>query len=211
MTDRPRVLLAVVPLVIAAACGQATTPGSPAGPAAASRAVAESAAVPSGPSIPSSPASPDVADSTAVRLDESLLAVLPADVDGAAVSPEPDSFASAASDPDFARNVESAAFAVVSDGSDLASGVVAKLRPGRYSDAFFRDWRDSYNQGACAQAGGLSGNAEAQLGGRTVYVATCAGGMRVYHAWLPEREAVVSLFSIGGRAFGEQLMAGLRP
>jgi hypothetical protein len=146
-----------------------------------------------------------------VALDESLLGVLPADLGGVAVTPEPDAFAQAAADPDFARNVESAAFAVAVDAEDLASGVVAQLRPGVFNEAVFRDWRDTYNEGACAQAGGVARNAQAELGGRTVYIATCAGGLRVYHAYLPERDVIVSLFSLGERRFGEQLMAGLRP
>ena len=75
----------------------------------------------------------------------------------------------------------------------------------------FRDWRDTYNEGACGQAGGVAGNAQADLGGRTVYIATCAGGLRVYHAYLPERGVIVSLLSVGERRFGEQLMGGLRP
>ncbi len=114
-------------------------------------------------------------------------------------------------DPEFDRNVEAAAFAVVVDGADLASGVVARLRPGLYSDALFRDWRDSYDAGACAQAGGVVGNAEAELGGRTVHITRCAGGLLVYHVYLPERDAIVSLFSLGDRRFGEHLVGGLRP
>jgi hypothetical protein len=147
----------------------------------------------------------------AVPQDETLLAILPPQVDGIAVMVEPQALAEAAADPDFVASVRSAVFAVVVDGNDLASGVVARLKPGVYSEAFFRDWRDSYNAGACAQAGGLGGNAEADIGGRTVYIASCAGGLLVYHAYLPERGVVVSLFSLGERRFGEQLMGGLRP
>jgi hypothetical protein len=146
-----------------------------------------------------------------VALDESLLAVLPPDVEGIAVQAEPDAFAEAAADPDFARNVERAAFGVVVDGGDLATGVVAALRAGAYSAALFRDWRDTYNDGACAQAGGVARTAQAELGGRTVHIATCEGGLRVYHAYLPERAVIVSLFSLGDRRFGEQLMRDLRP
>ena len=172
-------------------------------PAASSAPAAATASPPS--STASSSAGPGVI------LDESLLGVLPADIGGVAVSSEPDSFAQAAADPDFVRSVESAVFAVVPAPDDLASGVVAKLRPGVYSEEMFRDWRDSYNAGACSQAGGVGGNAEAELGGRTVYIANCNGGLRVYHAYLPERGVIVSLFSVGDGRFGEQLMGKLRP
>jgi hypothetical protein len=107
--------------------------------------------------------------------------------------------------------VRAAAFPLVADGGNLASGVVARLRPGVYSEALFRAWRDTYNNGACDAAGGLVGNAEAQLGGRTVFIATCAEGLLVYHVYVPESDVLVSLFSVGERRFGEQLMDGLRP
>jgi hypothetical protein len=124
---------------------------------------------------------------------------------------EPEAFAEAASDPSFVASVEAAAFPIAVSADDLASGVVALLRPGRFSDRFFRDWRDSYNEGACGQAGGVVGNAEAELDGRTVYITSCAGGLRVYHAHVAERDVIVSLFSVGERRFGEQLMKDLRP
>ena len=42
-------------------------------------------------------------------------------------------------------------------------------------------------------------------------IASCNGGLRVYHAYLPERGVIVSLFSVGKQLFGEQLMGKLRP
>ena len=146
-----------------------------------------------------------------MRLDPSLLGILPTQVDGARVTQEPDSYGEAVADPGFVHHVEAAVFPLAVDGGDLAAGVVAQLRPGTYSDALFRSWRDDYDQGACSQAGGIVGNAEAELGGRTVYITSCTGGMLVYQAYLPERDVVVSLFSLGDRRFGEQLMRGLRP
>ncbi len=53
--------------------------------------------------------------------------------------------------------------------------------------------------------------AETQLGGRTVYVGTCAGGLHTYHTWIGERGLLVSAFALGGKGYGEQLMEGLRP
>ena len=144
-------------------------------------------------------------------LDPALLSILPASVSGIPVAAEPGSFADAVADPAFVANVASAAFATVVDGNDLASGVVANLRPGVYSDGFFRDWRDTYDAGACASSGGVAGNAQASLGGRIVYISNCSGALLVYHVWLPERGVLISLFSVGSRRFGEQVMAGLRP
>jgi hypothetical protein len=137
--------------------------------------------------------------------------VLPADIDGNEVTAEEQSFAEAVADPAFAQNVKRAAFAIVTSPNDLASGVVAELQPGLLDDAFFTDWRETYNAGACSQAGGVATNAETQLGGRTVWVTTCGGGLTVYHTQIPNRNLVVSLFSLGEGRYGERLIRGLRP
>jgi len=203
-------VLVAAAIVMAACSGPAptATPGDAASPgtAATSAPASPNAAVTASPTASS--ASPGEAGPAN---DISLLGLLPATIDGAAVGEEPESFAEAVASADFVASVEAAAFPFVADAGDLASGVVARLRPGVFSDAWFRDWRDSYNDGACSQAGGLVRNAEATIGARTVYIAGCAEGLLVYHAYLPERGVVVSLFSLGTRRFGERLMEGLRP
>jgi hypothetical protein len=158
--------------------------------------------------VPSAPGTPP--SGVAVE-DPSLIAVLPATVAGQPVVLESQAFADALADPAFAANVEAAAFGVVVAGNDLSSAMVARPIPGVFSAAWFRDWRDSYDEGACGQSGGVAGNAEAELGGRTVYIGTCAGGLRTYHAWLEGRNLLVSAFSVGEGRYGERLMAGLRP
>lgn len=195
--------------IVLAACTDPLPPSpapSPA-PSPTDTPAAPSSAVPA----PSS-ASPTLAPASAgpVDLDPSLLAILPATVDGVAITAEPDAYAEAARDPSFVANVDRAAFAIAVSGSDLASGVVAHLRPGVWSDRFFQDWRDTYDQGACGQAGGVVGHAQSTVGTRSVYVTTCGGGLRVYHAYLPGPGVVVSLFSLGDRHFGDLIMTGLR-
>lgn len=161
---------------------------------------------------PISPGLPSSVPGVDVVMDPALLQILPAAIGAAKVGIEPESFGEAVRDPSFVANVDAAAFAIVVEGEDLASGVVAHLRPDVFSEAFYRSWRDSYDEGACAQAGGVARHAEIGLeDDRTMYVTTCAGDLRVYHAYLAEREVVVSLFSLGERRFGEQLMTGLRP
>jgi hypothetical protein len=163
------------------------------------------------------PATPTAASASpsesapAVQRDDSLLGILPGEVEHTRVVAEETSFDEAARDPAFAEHVERAAFAVVSTPTDLASGVVAQLRPGLLDEAFLADWRETYDEGACAQAGGVATNAETTIGGRTVYITTCAGGLTIYHTAIPARDVIVSLLSIGEGRFGEQLMAGLRP
>ena len=204
--------LAAAALFVAAACG--TSGPTPVPSATSSVPPSIDAPTPTAEASGSpadSPGSPSAIDpDTAVR-DDSLLSVLPPDVEGAPVTVEEASFDEAVRDPAFAEHVASAAFAIVTTPTDLASGVVAQLRPGLLDETFLDDWRETYNEGACSQAGGVATNAETDLGGRTVYVTTCGGGLTVYHAAIPEREVIVSLFSIGEGRFGEQLVRDLRP
>lgn len=199
------------------ACGGSTgTPaaGASGGPSTVAASLPPAAAPPSSSAsiavvAPSAPPI-TVAPGDTTVLDVTLLDVLPASVAGTLVTQEPASFAEAIRDPSFVNNVDRAVFAVVVDGNDLASGVVAHLRAGAWSDRFFEDWRATYDQGACSQAGGVVAHAESTSGGRTTYVTTCGGGLRVYHAYVASRGVVVSLFSVGTRLFGDQLMAGIR-
>jgi hypothetical protein len=126
--------------------------------------------------------------------DPSLLSLLPATIAGQAVVRDPQAFTDALADPGFVQNIETASFGVVVSGNDLVSGVVARPVAGAWSERWFGDWRGSYDEGACA-----------------VYVGTCAGGLRTYHAWIASRGLLVSAISVGDNRFGEQLMAGLRP
>ncbi len=150
------------------------------------------------------------AGAAAPALDPSLMSVLPSAVGGIAVTQEPNSFGEAVADPCFVANVDRAVFPIAVSGNDLASGVVAHLRPGVYSDAFYADWRATYDAGACAQASGVAGEANQSLGGRTIYVTTCGGGLRVYHAYLARKGVIVSLLSTGPAGLGEQLMGRLQ-
>jgi len=207
---RPAGVLLLLALAVAA-CG-ATLPSPP--PTLAATPVGQPATLP--PPETSAPSSPAVTSAQpssgdGVVRDDSLLAILPPDIDGAPVTVEDASFAEAAADPAFASNVDRAAFAVVTTPTDLASGLVAKLSDGVFGGGFFADWRETYNEGACAQAGGVATNAETTLDGRTVYVTTCAGGMLVYHTYLEEQDVIVSLFSLGAGRYGERLVRGLRP
>lgn len=205
---------ALAAVVASAACGGTTASTPPVAVRASTP-----AGTPEGPPVdaPTSATAPPSRGPGASRQarapvrDDSLLGILPGEVEGVPVVAEEASFDEAAADPAFTQHVTRAAFAVAAGPDDLASGVVAELVPGVFDEGFFRDWRDTYNEGACGQAGGVTGNAEAELGGRTVHIATCGGGLRVYHAWVEERGVLVSLFSLGEGRFGERLMAGLRP
>jgi hypothetical protein len=56
----------------------------------------------------------------------------------------------------------------------------------------------------------MSGRAEAQIGGRTTFIGTCAGGAHTYHVRLESDDAIiVSVTAVGERRLGEQVVAGL--
>lgn len=206
-----RAVLAALAALAIAACGSEVAPASVTPTAAPTEAVISPGLPPTQP--PASDAAPGTtpAAGTVTVEDPELVGVLPADIDGNPVVLEPIAFTEAIADPAFATNIAYAAFGVVVAGDDLASAVVASPVEGAYGEAWFRDWRDSYNEGACAQSGGVARTAEAEIGGRLVYIATCAGGLRTYHAWIDERGLLVSAFAVGEHRFGERLMEGLRP
>ena len=159
---------------------------------------------------PPSPTPPDSA--TAVVLDSTLLEILPADIDGVPVEESLDEAATALANPAVGRfaSAVDAAVAVDTARGNLVYAVIARLRPDTLTAGTYLQWRDSYDDGACAAAGGIVGRAEAQIDARTVYVTSCVAGLRTYHLWLDEQDILISASSVGEDRFGEKLMDGLR-
>lgn len=157
-------------------------------------------------------ATPTTAPGGLVPVDRRLLDVLPPTVAGLTVEPSDASDADAASDPGLAAVAAAFATAVAVDPrtGDFVYTAVVAAQPGVVTDALFRDWRDSFDEGACSQAGGVVGNAQAELGGRTVFIGSCEGGLLTYHTWLVDRGLLVSASSAGAARLGERLMDGLR-
>jgi hypothetical protein len=172
-----------------------------------------SPADPGTPSGSGRPASPSAVDAT-VPWDASLLAVLPADVEGLPLTPEADAFEASASDPDLVRDATAGAVAFVVDPAttEYAVAFVYRLRQGTFDEAWYRSWRDTFDEGVCAQAGGVTGNAEAEIGGRQTHIGSCAGGVRTYHVRLTDGgdDRIVSVQSLGEAHLGELVIAGLR-
>jgi hypothetical protein len=147
----------------------------------------------------------------AVTVDPTLLAILPTTVAGLPV----DAIAKPAGidDPVLAETVERMAQSFVIDPAtdDFAYGSVIALRPGVYSTPFYRSWRDSFDEGACSQSGGVASHAETKIAGRTVFMGRCDGGVTTYHVYLEGSNEIVSISALGEHRFGEQLLAGLKP
>ena len=193
------VLLAGALLVVAlAGCGQTISPtASPSEPPATMQ--------PSEAACGAGEASPPAV------VDRALLEILPAEVDGIPVAPSPDGEAAGQSDPCLAQIGDAFASAFAADPENFVFVAVVSLRPGALGDVVFRDWRDSFDEGACSQADGVAGHAETEIGGRTVYIGTCVGDLRTYHVWLEEQEVLVSASAVGERRLGERLVENLRP
>ena len=162
-------------------------------------------------SPPAATASP--AASSAVRIDPELLAILPPDVDGLAIAENPEAEAATLGDPLLGQvaSAFAAGLAIDPASGEFVYAVVVELLPDAMDETVFRDWRDTFDEGACSQADGVVRNAETEMDGRTVYVATCAGGLRTYHVWLEERGVLISASAVGERRLGEQLVENLRP
>jgi hypothetical protein len=216
--SRPGRLRAAAPLLVAAfvavafvavACSPdlTTTPSAPASPKPATPPAASAGS----PSTRASPGASSAAASPLIAIDPSLLKLLPAQVGGIPLVGSPEAAADPASDPSLAAHAQSIAVALAVDqaSGDLVVASVVKLKPGVFSDEFFRDWRDSFDEGVCGQAGGVVGNAQATIDGRTVYIGTCEGGVHTYHVHLEGPDVIISLNAVGEGRMGEQLMESL--
>ena len=210
--NRAPVVAVLLPVFLAAAvlagCSFATatpTPGATSiGPVATETALPPTSFGP--------PPSPTADDSSPVVLDATLLDILPASVDGIALGEDADEGALALSDPalDQIATALDVGVAVDVGNGNLVTAWVVRLRPGTFGAEIYRQWRDSYDEGACAAAGGVVGRAEAQIGGRQAFVTSCVSGLHTYHVWLEAQGILISASSIGEGRFGEKLLGALR-
>ncbi len=198
-------ILAVVAALALAACSGSATPAPSNAPA--SQAPAASA---SGPRLG---ATAGPASGAKAAIDETLLKYLPAAVGSLTVSYSAEATQGVVGDAGLVTNAIAVAYGIAADSTsgDFVVAAVVRLKDGVFSDSFYRSWRGTYDTGACVQAGGIAGNAEAQIGGRTVSIGTCAGGAHTYHVYLDKLNVLISATSVGSKRFGEQLMGTLRP
>jgi hypothetical protein len=201
---RPIIAVAVTLMAAIVGCGPAPATPSLVAPPTGSIAPAATAEGPS----------PSASHGADVQVDPALLAFVPDAVDGVQLTFDPETSATIAADPSVAPDAASLAVALAivpgsSAADDLAVVSVVRLRDPARDENWFRDWRDTYDQAACSPAGGLVGNAEAEIGGGTVYIGSCAQGVRTYHTRLAAAGIVVSITALGSRRLGEKVMAGL--
>ena len=205
---------AVAAVLVLAACGSgAAAPGATSQGSSPSAASAAAPAASAG-NPPSTAAGPSSVGTVAV--DPNLLTFVPDEVDGLKLTYDPETTARVVNDPALARDASALAIAIaVEPGTSVASELtvvsVVRLRDPTVDDAWFRAYRDSYDQAACSSAGGVSGHAQATISGRVVFIGTCAGGAVIYHVRLADRAIIVSALSVGSRHLGEKVMEGIKP
>ena len=198
-----------------AACGPTQPTESAATPPAAPATAVPTAPTSASPSVPHPSTSLEIPPSLppGVSVDPGLLEVLPVAVDGVALEPDPDTAIEIASDPLLAESALSIAVALAATGSstsdDLAVASVIRLRPDVFDEAFYQEWRDTYNEAACEIADGVEFETATEIGGHVAFVGTCFGGAQTYHTYLEDQGFIVSVSATGERRLGEQILAGL--
>lgn len=205
----PALLAALIVLACDSSIPSTGTQAPPDGRSDAPASATPTAAAPASFGPPPSP-TPD--DTTGVILDPTVLDVLPESIDGFAVTEDANEAANLLGTLDLGDVAEAADAAVAVDpgGGNLVVAWVVRLRDGAFGEEAYRQWRESYDEGACTAAGGIVGNAQAEIGGRNTYITSCVAALRTYHVWLEEQDMLVSASSIGEGRFGEKLMAGLQ-
>ena len=200
--------VACAALLALAACGS-----SPPGPTP-SMDIATASPMP--PSSPPAVAPSQPTAGASVAADPGLLDVLPRTTDRLTRSYDAETTRRVAGDPSLAEDAVGLAIALYTStggpsasGQDIAIASVVNLRDPAADDAWFRQWRDSYDTAACGQAGGVARHAEAEIGGRVVFIGSCAGGAFTHHTRLRDGALVVSVTSVGPGRPGESVMAGL--
>lgn len=207
-TAARRVILALALLAVAGC--SSTSPSTAPSNAATALVSATTSPAPIDSLGPPPMATPD--DAAPVTIDQSLLDILPAKIGTVAVTEDADAAAQAVNDPaldQIATGVDSAV-AVDTGNGNLVLANIVRLRPGAFGAELYRQWRDSYDEGACAGSGGVVGHAEAVIANRQTYVTSCVAGMHTYHLWIEDQDILISASSIGADRFGEQLLTGLR-
>ena len=149
---------------------------------------------------------------TPVTIDPTLLAILPRDVASIPVIESAEGETDALADTVLPKIATAAVAAVAVDTatSDLVYALVIRLRPDVFTPSIYRDWRDSYDEGACGGVSNVVGHAEVTIGSNHVFVGTCASGLHTYHTRLEAKSILISISSTGDRRLGIVLLGTLR-
>ena len=149
--------------------------------------------------------------------DPSLLDLVPASEAAATLTYDPETTASVAADKTLAKSISYLAIGLArptgAAATDADFAIVNVARPrdeNAVNDAWFRDWRDSYDKPACAQAGGVARHSQTEVAGLTVFIAACANGAFTYHALIADGGIVLSITSVGPANLGRTIVEKLK-
>jgi hypothetical protein len=184
---------------------------SNASPPPASPAPTTQSSTPSGsPQTPSSATPSASSAASPIPTDDSLLGLLPRNLDGLDRQVDASVNESIAGDADLAHLARAFATALYIDPatSEFAYVSVVRLQRPLSADES-RSYRDSFDAAACAQAGGLVRTAEADIATHRAYIGTCGGGVRTYHVDLSGGGMILSVSEAGERRLAERLIGGL--
>jgi hypothetical protein len=207
LTFSPGRVCAAIGLLAALAACSGPAPTSAAPSPSPSEAIGSVASLPAS-TAPSAAATPSTG--LAAEADPSLFAVIGGSSDGLNFVFDADTTARVAADPDLARNAVGVAIGLYTvtgqqPVEDFAIVSVVHLRDPSVGDDWFRSYRDSYDEAACAQAGGVDRHSEATIGTNQVFIGGCKGGAFTYHVRLEPRGIVVSITAAGSARLGERL------
>ena len=212
---RAAVVLALIAAIVAG-CGLDPSP-SPSSSAVATRSAAAPAATPTASAAPAtSAASAGGSGSPPVAADAALItSVLGGSQAGLTFAYDEETTSQVLADPGIRKDASALAIGLYTVTGqqpieDYAIVNVLRLRdPGTADDNWFRSYRDSYDDSACAQAGGVTRHAEAQMSSHTVFIGSCAGGAFTYHLRTKTGDLVVSITGVGPGRLGERLAAAV--
>ncbi len=162
---------------------------------------------------PSATASPEGSGARpGIRIDSSLLALLPATVGASAVTEDRDREAQLADDRALAVYVGAVAAATVADtGENIAVITLAERRPTVDVTEWLPRYRADFNAAACDPLGGSGSPSSQRIGGRDVEATSCAEGGAVYHLVVDGGSTILSVFELGPGGFGRTLIERLDP
>ena len=212
---------------VLAACGSPTSPGPSTLPSAPGSITGQTSPATTGSSgtdsgIPaatsSSPATPSTAagSGSAVQPEPGLFAVIHGSSATLAFQYDAQTTAQVAADPALVHDVSALAIGLYTipgqqPVADFAIVSVLRLRDPSVGEEWFRQYRDTYDAAACAQAGGVERHSEADFGPNHAFIAGCAGGAFTLHVRLPVRGIVVSITTVGPGRLGQQIAADAVP
>lgn len=146
-----------------------------------------------------------------LRIDPSLLSLLPASVAALPLQEDAASEAGALGDKDLPNNFDgyaAAAIGIAGNDPDWLNLVIARRKASAQTPDFYVAWVEDFATGACSQANGVANSAQQTINGWTVDVSTCNGGPVVYTLSLDE-SVLVSMWGMGPRDLGRKLIENL--